>query len=821
MTRTLQVSLHVAELDPTHAPLETSRGPHVGRPTLLFGVSWPEGEVWSEACPLTDFGTKGDHIDRARSELLGLDPGLVGAWLALPALEALRLGFQAARELQSPAARHALEWALVEAVARSNGTGPAEVVQAWLNRTNQAWPGPRQVLRTSAVLDLLAPHLGVQAQKLASLGIATWKLKCGRDLSRELAAFDELARLNLPARVRLDPGCAWSLREALDFVRRAQAACQRSRLSLEFVEDPTADPGEWTELAALAPLAADEILARTAPPPPGATSFWVLKPMVHGVSHLLALAELGRAQGQKLVLSHAFDGPWALRAACELGCVLQMHEHAAGLGQHVGLDAWQPELLARATQIRGTRSPRSALGPARPDRAVLVDGGHIARAPAAHWLSARMGASQPSRACLDFPGRSITYAELGTALLGTALPRPARAEFIPIVAEPSEGAILALLAALEHGIPALLLHPSATEESCQSSIERCRRHQAELLPGDAVVVPTSGSTAEPHLVVHTQASLLAAVAASAARLGAPTPSTRWLLSLPFAHVGGLSILLRCLVGGACVVVRPLPKAPRDALRLLDEQRVTHLSVVPTQLGRWLEDPSFRFPACVELVLVGGAETPEHLRALAAERGAPVLYTYGLTEMGSQVATERPRTVGAPPSGTSVGPPLVGVDLAVGGDGCLRVGGPMLMRRYLGEEAPLEGGLFVTSDLCRQSPGGALTVLGRTDDLIISGGENVAPSAVEAILSGTPGVRELVVIGRPSALWGHEVIAAVVLDQGADRARALERLQELAQARLAPFARPKSYHLLSALPLLASGKIDRRRLGAELSALKTE
>jgi len=814
MTRALQVSLHVAEFDPTHAPLETSRGPHLGRPTLLFGVSWPEGEVWSEACPLTDFGASEDHIDRARNELAGLDPGLVGAWLALPALEALQLGFQGARELRSASARHALEWALVEAVARSNGTGPAEIVQAWLNRTNQAWPGPRQVLRTSAVLDLLAPDLGLRAQELAHSGIATWKLKCGRDLPGELAAFDELTRLNLPARVRLDPGCAWSLCEALDFVRRARAACQRSRLSLEFVEDPTANPSEWTELAGLAPLAADEVLTRTEHLPPSATSFWVLKPMVHGVSRLLELAELGRARGQKLVLSHAFDGPWALRAAGELGCVLQAHGHAAGLGQHVGLDAWQPDLPARATQVRGTRR-----GPARPGRGVLVDGGHLARAPAAHWLSARAGVSQPDRVYLDFPGRSVTHAELGTAL---AAPSPApQAPFIPIVAEPTEGAILGLLAALEHGIPALLLHPSATEESRQSSIERCRRHQAELLPGDAAIVPTSGSTAEPHLVVHTQASLLAAVAASAARLGAPTPSTRWLLSLPFAHVGGLSILLRCLVGGACVVVRPLPRAPRDALRLLDEQRVTHLSVVPTQLGRWLQDPSFRFPACVELVLVGGAEAPEHLRALAAERGAPVAFSYGLTEMGSQVATERPRPAGAPPSGTSVGPPLVGVDLVIGRDGCLRVGGPMLMRRYLGDEAPLEGGLFVTSDLGLQGTDGALTVLGRADDLIISGGENVAPSAVEAALSGALGVRELVVVGRPSPLWGHEVIAAVVLDEGGDAALALQRLQELAQIRLAPFARPKSYHLVSALPLLASGKIDRRRLGAELSALKTE
>lgn len=844
MTPGSSVRLHLSEHAPRHTALATNRGVHTGRPTLLLGLEFSvrgqPSEVWGEATPLPGFGASEDHLELARTELGGLEEDLVADWLARPALAGLDAALAGVRHLRSAAARHALEWVMIEALARLTETGPAELVHAWVRR---AWgqerkaldsrPTLRAIVPSSAVLDALDPDLGARALRLAEGGILTWKLKCGRDPSAEAHAVEELARLELPvpgpARLRLDLGCGLTLASALDFVRGVREVCRSERLHLEFVEDPTQEPDEWEELLAVAPVAADEVLTRRELPSAGSSAFWLLKPMVHGIGGLLELARAGWQRNQRLVLSHAFDGLLALRASSELACVLQAPECAAGLGPHLGLDAFgQLDLLA-GQLLRGERlGPTGALGDV-----VLLDSGRLGRVLRARPLvppserrpatasmpgddalaASRAAALYGERTFLEFEDRSLSFA----ALWAQVQTWPSQAEaFVPIVAEPTEARLTALLAALEGHTPALLLHPGATPEAQQAMALRTQRHSGELLAGDAVIVPTSGSTAEPHLVVHTRASLLASASASAVRLGAPTPETRWLLSLPFAHVGGLSILVRCLTAGASVILSPLPRAPEDVERLLRDRRVTHLSVVPTQLRRWLASPTFAFPPNVQCVLVGGGPASASLRALAAQRRSPVVYSYGLTEMASQVATEAPG--GSRPSPDGVGTALPMAHLSLSTDGRIRVGGPMLMRTYLGEAAALDDGLFTTSDAGLLSPESVLTVLGRLDDLIITGGENVAPSAVESVLAEVPGVLDVCVVGRSSDEWGQTVVAVVVPRATEVDWAALEaELQAAARAHLPSFARPKAYRRSQGLPLLHSGKVDRRRLSAALEA----
>lgn len=828
--------LHLSRHELHHPAVGTSRGVHEGRPALLLGLELDlEGERWegwAEASPLPKFGHLADDIALAERELLSLSDERIPEWLALPPLAALDRVFEEGEHFLSGAARHAFEWLMVEALAHLARTGPAELVHAWLQRQELVlrWPGPRQVLRASGVLDLLDPALESAARELTMRRISTWKLKCGRDASQEQDALKRLSQLGLPARVRLDPGATWTIEQALDFVRRTRALCDGGPLDLEFVEDPTAEPSEWGALTKLCQLAADEVLTRPEDDAGGPADFWILKPMVHGIGRCLKLAVQGRSQGRRLLASHTFDGPLALSASSELGFVLQLHDHAAGLGPHPALGAWNSARLDAGRLLKGTR-----LGPPHVGGEVLLDGPHLARKlravtlptvasnapspPSASQLPAAGDGLSISRAAALFAGQpfltgsaQLSFTDAAERVAqAPALPRA----LMPLVAEPTEASILGLLIGLEQRVPVLLLHPAATPSARGRLIARCRESAGELGDDDVVIVPTSGSTGEPHLVVHTRASLLAALSASAARLGAPTPTTRWLLSLPFAHVGGLSILLRCLAAGACVVVQSLPAAPAEVEALLARERISHLSLVPTQLARWLRDPAFAFPPCVECVLVGGAAATPALRKRAAERGVPACYTYGLTEMASQVATG---PLDADPTSRELALPLLpGVEVAEDDAGRIFVGGPMLMRRYLGEETPREAGLLRTGDGGRLDTSGQLTISGRFDQVIISGGENVSPSAVEAALLCVPEAAEVCVVGRPSDEWGQEVVAVVVPRPGATDLAALQAaLLAAARESLPAYARPKAIHFAAALPALESGKVDRRRALAEVS-----
>jgi len=363
-----------------------------------------------------------------------------------------------------------------------------------------------------------------------------------------------------------------------------------------------------------------------------------------------------------------------------------------------------------------------------------------------------------------------------------------------LVAHPDVASILAVYAALDANVPIAPLHPRLAP--AELARQQALVDETTFIDDDAVVLFTSGSTGAPRGIVHTRTSILAAARASEQRLHW-YPDDRWLLCLPLAHAGGLSIVVRCLTARLPLVLHEGDFDAAAIRALIADQRVTLASLVPTQLVALLDEPTWRPPAHLRAVLLGGAAAPPALIAQALARGVPVHQTYGLTETFGQVATA------CEPGGPLV--PLEGVELAGSIDEPLRIRGPMLAARYL-DGAPIAPEL-TTADLAEV--GATLRILGRADDVIITGGENVHPAEVEAVLAATPGVRTACVFGIADARWGKIVAAALATADGFDRAAATAHWQAL----LPPHARPRRLAVLRELPQLPNGKLDRRAIAA--------
>jgi O-succinylbenzoic acid--CoA ligase len=331
---------------------------------------------------------------------------------------------------------------------------------------------------------------------------------------------------------------------------------------------------------------------------------------------------------------------------------------------------------------------------------------------------------------------------------------------------------------------------------------------------DAVhtVVFTSGTSGGAKPVVLTGANHLWSAVASAARLGAHDDD-RWLACLPLWHVGGLAIVLRAVIHGATVVVQSGFDVDAVA-RALAERRITMLSLVPTALGRLLD---VRPPTTLRCALIGGAAASPSLLARSHANGWPVAPTYGCTEAASQVATACPGTfdgVGHPLFPTRVR--IVRGDGTIAEpdeDGAIEVQGPTVTPGYLAPDGtvhdPTVDGWFRTGDLGRCDASGALHVLGRRDDVIVTGGENVAPTEVEAVLAGMPDVAEVAVAGVADAAWGQAVAAWVVPRDGTRPS--LDALRAAARAQLAPHKLPRRLFVVDALPRTAAGKVRRTAL----------
>jgi O-succinylbenzoic acid--CoA ligase len=344
----------------------------------------------------------------------------------------------------------------------------------------------------------------------------------------------------------------------------------------------------------------------------------------------------------------------------------------------------------------------------------------------------------------------------------------------------------------------------------------------------AVVIATSGSTGQPKGVELSASALTHSACASLARVGA-APGERWLLCLPATHIAGIQVLVRSLVAGTAPVI----SGRLDAAALAGSG-CAHVSIVPTQLRRLLGTAASTADGAADgaagstddgaapdaaggahgpatwagtfkSVLLGGAAAPASLIARAREAGVPVVTTYGMSETCGGCVYDNF--------------PLDGVYVTTGDDGRIRISGPVLFTGYRLRPdltaAALDGEWFVTSDLGTTSADGHVTVRGRADDVINTGGEKVVAGEVASVLETCPGVREAVVIGRPDPEWGERVTAVIVPGNSA-QPPTLDLLSRHVRERLPRYAAPRELVLLDALPMLASGKPDLEILRREQS-----
>lgn len=342
---------------------------------------------------------------------------------------------------------------------------------------------------------------------------------------------------------------------------------------------------------------------------------------------------------------------------------------------------------------------------------------------------------------------------------------------VAVDATPGDGFVAELCRLWDRGDAVLPVDPRLPE-AARSRLLDAMRVEEPAEPGDAVVVPTSGSTGDPKGVVLTHAAVLSSAWASSRRLAVDPKTDRWLSCLPLAHVGGLSVVLRALVTGTRLTFDGADPA------------ATLVSMVPTQVDR--TDVS-RFRA----VLMGGSADWRH------RRPPNVVRTYGLTEAGSGVAYD--------------GVPLDGVEVRVDEAGQVWLRGPMLLRCYRDGFDPKDAdGWFPTGDAGTLDADGRVHVHGRIAEVIVTGGEKVWPGAVENALRSHPDVVDVAVVGRDDDEWGQRVVAYVVPgDPSAPPT--LDSLRGWVKERLPAWCAPKECVVVDDLPRTALGKVRRALL----------
>jgi O-succinylbenzoic acid--CoA ligase len=485
------------------------------------------------------------------------------------------------------------------------------------------------------------------------------------------------------------------------------------------------------------------------------------------------------------------------------------------------------------------------------------------------WLK-RAARIAPTLTALQAPDAQMTYAELERAAHAGALQLAAsgarRGERVAIALAPGIAFAQALHACMLLGAIAvpidLRLHPSERERLAAGaavSVEeplavapeaggesRARTwNDTHDLDAVCAVIHTSGTTANPTPIELTYGNFLWSAIGSGVALGVEAKE-RWLCALPLSHVGGLSILIRSAIYATTAVIHERFETER-VLAALEDEQITLVSLVATTLTRLL-DAGLREPPHLRCALTGGGPVSAALVRRARAAGVPVMQTYGLTECCSQAATAplaslqavagerailpsarvaqgpplrdtlcsepplRDRGVGAaagpcsePLPDLGAGVPLFCTRTEIAADGEILLSGPTVA-----PAAKAADGRLHTGDLGRIDARGCLHVTGRKADTIVSGGENVAPSEVEAVLESCPGVQEAAVVGRADEQWGEAISAIVVPAPGADLDE--QSIRAHCADRLASFKVPK--HVIFAsdpLPRTASGKLLRREL----------
>lgn len=444
-------------------------------------------------------------------------------------------------------------------------------------------------------------------------------------------------------------------------------------------------------------------------------------------------------------------------------------------------------------------------------------------------------------ACLLYDGQPLSFAEARRravrirvrlkALLGERAEQCARVAY---VAHGDADVHVLLLALIGMGAVAVPIHPKLTGDERQVLFEVARPDAfleeselarvvhdgsldgavASLPPPEPVdpeqtlaIVFTSGTTGRPKGAKLSRRAFVASAKASASVLGWE-PNDRWFLCMPLAHVGGIGVVVRCLLARKTVVhFGRRAFEPAAALAAMDFTGATIASLVPTMLSRFLEIEASP-PRGLRHALLGGAAASPSLLQRGRDAGWPLVVTYGLTEACSHVTLGSSADVGH-----DVGKAIPGTEIRIE-EGQVAVRSATLFSGYLGaDKSPFDpDGFYRTGDLGELDLDGRLTIHARRTDLIVTGGENVYPREIEICVEDIPGVQSAAVFGIPDDTWGQLVALAVVVDPGGPT---LEDISAVLKQRLARHKRPRRGVAVDALPTNALGKIVRSKL-AELA-----
>jgi O-succinylbenzoic acid--CoA ligase len=328
-------------------------------------------------------------------------------------------------------------------------------------------------------------------------------------------------------------------------------------------------------------------------------------------------------------------------------------------------------------------------------------------------------------------------------------------------------------------------------------------------------IATSGSSANPKIVMLSGDNIAAAVTAVRERISLQT-TDRWLLCLPLYHIGGIAIVHRCTQAGAVVVISDNSDGAAIAQALITH-RCTHVSLVPAMLARLLKVIP-KPPSYLRYALIGGAALHSSLAQVAIAQGWPLCISYGMSETCSQIATLCNPDQNWP--GQLVGMPLSGIQVRIDHtSGCIQVRGKMLMVGYSNPQGYSdvyidENGWFTTNDLGYIDANGQLWITGRADQVLNSGGVKVHPEQIENLLQSCPNIVEVSIGGRCDPIWGEIIVAVYV---GTAEPIAVETW---CRQHIQSSIRPRIFIKVDRLPRTSLEKIDRNALRALYSTYRT-
>lgn len=334
---------------------------------------------------------------------------------------------------------------------------------------------------------------------------------------------------------------------------------------------------------------------------------------------------------------------------------------------------------------------------------------------------------------------------------------------------------------------------------------------------------TSGTSGRPKIVPLKRRQIISASEASSSNFK-PDSNHFWLLCLPLNHIGGISIILRSLIYGSAIYRMDVFHEEMIKEFLGENTRFQAASLVPTMLKRLLNDPLFKTHREFKAILLGGGPITSSLLKRSAERGIPIVSSYGMTETCAQIVANPMMT----PSGMytplkSVGKPFPPNKLQIRDDDGKKLGrnqsgtiwlkGPQVFDGYFNKEDSKgkfdKEGWFNTGDYGHLNGFDQLFIESRRNDLIVTGGENVNPLEVEEAIEKLPSIKEAVVIGVPDEEWGQKVTAIVTLANG--KSPDLEELRKQLKSSLIDFKIPKALKVVESLPKTSTGKVRRAEL----------